>query len=661
MKEAREEFALFVNTGWAKAIGLLFTVLGTALTIMFGLTAGTFGLVSVFSQVMADKMDTIMLVFGPATVISAGVGIWGNSLRKKIKRFRTYVRTLNGKPYGAVKDLAESVGKSESFVRRDLKKMIKKKMFLEGHLDKDETCLIASNDAYEQYKETEKNAEELRQNAAREPERELSEEVKKVIEEGDRYIEEIRRSNDAIPGVEVSNKMYHLENVIRRIFQRVEQHPELIDDLHKFLHYYLPTTMKLLKAYEELDKQEVQGENITTAKQEIENTLDTINTAFENLLELKDFTVTPTLTFGAPQEEVPAELKKEEPKPEPKMDDSVLSAEERKMVDDFAKQIDIRNSAAILQYGAGTQKKMADFSEEALEKVRTKDLGEVGDLLENVVTELKNFDAEEERKGIMGFFKKGTNKLEALKNKYSKAEENVNRIVETLEHHQIQLMKDAAMLDKMYALNLNYFKELSMYILAGKKKLEEIRTGELPSLMAKAQASGLPEDAQAAKDLDSLCDRFEKKIHDLELTRMIAIQTAPQIRLVQGNDTLMAEKIQSTIVNTIPLWKSQMVIALGVAHSTAAAKAQREVTDMTNALLQKNAETLKMATVETARESERGVVDLETLKKTNETLISTFDEVMNIQREGREKRRAAEAEIYRLEGELKEKLLQINR
>lgn len=377
--------------------------------------------------------------------------------------------------------------------------------------------------------------------------------------------------------------------------------------------------------------------------------------------ELKDFTVTPTLTFGAPQEEVPAELKKEEPKPEPKMDDSVLSAEERKMVDDFAKQIDIRNSAAILQYGAGTQKKMADFSEEALEKVRTKDLGEVGDLLENVVTELKNFDAEEERKGIMGFFKKGTNKLESLKNKYSKAEENVNRIVETLEHHQIQLMKDAAMLDKMYALNLNYFKELSMYILAGKKKLEEIRTGELPSLMAKAQASGLPEDAQAAKDLDSLCDRFEKKIHDLELTRMIAIQTAPQIRLVQGNDTLMAEKIQSTIVNTIPLWKSQMVIALGVAHSTAAAKAQREVTDMTNALLQKNAETLKMATVETARESERGVVDLETLKKTNETLISTFDEVMNIQREGREKRRAAEAEIYRLEGELKEKLLQINR
>lgn len=376
--------------------------------------------------------------------------------------------------------------------------------------------------------------------------------------------------------------------------------------------------------------------------------------------EFKDFTVTPTLTFEPLQEEAPvAEVKKEEPA-KPEMDDSILSPQERKMVDDFAKQIDIRNSAAILQYGAGTQKKMADFSEDALDKVRTKDLGEVGDLLENVVTELKNFDAEEERKGIMGFFKKGGNKLEALKNKYSKAETNVNKIVEMLEKHQIQLMKDAAIMDKMYALNLNYFKELSMYILAGKKKLEEIRATELPQLMNKAQISGLPEDAQAAKDLDSLCDRFEKKIHDLELTRMIAIQTAPQIRLVQGNDTLMAEKIQSTIVNTIPLWKSQMIIALGVAHSTEAAKAQREVTDMTNALLQKNAETLKLATVEAARESERGIVDIETLQKTNESLISTFDEVMNIQREGREKRRAAEAEMYRLEGELKQKLLQIH-
>ena len=375
--------------------------------------------------------------------------------------------------------------------------------------------------------------------------------------------------------------------------------------------------------------------------------------------EFKDFTVTPTLTFEPLQEEAPvAEVKKEEPA-KPEMDDSILSPEERKMVDDFAKQIDIRNSAAILQYGAGTQKKMADFSEDALDKVRTKDLGEVGDLLENVVTELKNFDAEEERKGIMGFFKKGGNKLEALKNKYSKAETNVNKIVEMLEKHQIQLMKDAAIMDKMYALNLNYFKELSMYILAGKKKLEEIRATELPQLMSKAQISGLPEDAQAAKDLDSLCDRFEKKIHDLELTRMIAIQTAPQIRLVQGNDTLMAEKIQSVIVNTIPLWKSQMVLALGIQHSREAMEAQRSVTEMTNDLLKKNADTLKMGTIETAKESERGIIDLETLKHTNQSLIETVDEVVKSQDEGKQKRIEAEKELQRIEGELHQKLLDI--
>ena len=286
-------------------------------------------------------------------------------------------------------------------------------------------------------------------------------------------------------------------------------------------------------------------------------------------------------------------------------------------------------------------------------------MGEVGDLLENVVTELKNFDAEEERKGIMGFFKKGGNKLEALKNKYSKAETNVNKIVEMLEKHQIQLMKDAAIMDKMYALNLNYFKELSMYILAGKKKLEEVQEGQLKELLTKAQASGLAEDAQAARDLEAMCGRFEKKVHDLELTRMISIQTAPQIRLVQNNDTVMVEKIQSTIVNTIPLWKSQMVLALGVAHSAQAAAAQREVTDMTNELLKKNADTLKMATLETARESERGIVDMETLKATNESLISTLDEVMQIQQEGRQKRQEAEAEMQRLENELKQKLLQV--
>ena len=288
--------------------------------------------------------------------------------------------------------------------------------------------------------------------------------------------------------------------------------------------------------------------------------------------EFKEFDVTPTLTFGV-EEEKPAP-KEPEKSADPNMTEDVLSAEERQMVENFSKQIDIRNSAAILQYGVGTQKKMADFSEEALAKVTTKDLGEVGDLLENVVKELKSFDAVEEEKGLFGIFKRGTNKIQALKTKYAKAEGNIEQIVQTLEKHQIQLLKDSATMDKMYALNLNYFKELSMYILAGKKKLQEVREGELKELTLKAQMSNLPEDAQAAKDLDSMCQRFEKKIHDLELTRMISIQTAPQIRPVQGNDTLMAEKIQSTLVNTIPLWKSQMVLALGVAHASQAAKAQ---------------------------------------------------------------------------------------
>lgn len=374
--------------------------------------------------------------------------------------------------------------------------------------------------------------------------------------------------------------------------------------------------------------------------------------------EFKEFDVTPTLTFGV-EEEKPAP-KEPEKSADPNMTEDVLSAEERQMVENFSKQIDIRNSAAILQYGVGTQKKMADFSEEALAKVTTKDLGEVGDLLENVVKELKSFDAVEEEKGLFGIFKRGTNKIQALKTKYAKAEGNIEQIVQTLEKHQIQLLKDSATMDKMYALNLNYFKELSMYILAGKKKLQEVREGELKELTLKAQMSNLPEDAQAAKDLDSMCQRFEKKIHDLELTRMISIQTAPQIRLVQENDTLMAEKIQSTLVNTIPLWKSQMVLALGVAHASQAAKAQREVTDMTNALLRKNAETLKMATIDAAKESERGIVDIETLKHTNENLISTFDEIMNIQKEGHQQRMEAEAEMNRLEEELKKKLLEIN-
>lgn len=369
-----------------------------------------------------------------------------------------------------------------------------------------------------------------------------------------------------------------------------------------------------------------------------------------------EFAEAPVLTLDpfSEKEEI-AEMKKEG---EPAWDDHMLSEEERRMVEQFTSQIDLHNSNLVLQYGAGTQKKMADFSEKALENVQTKDLGEIGDLLTNVVMELKNFDAEEE-KGFLGIFKKSSHKISALKAKYDKAEVNVNKICKVLEGHQVQLMKDAAVLDKMYEQNKVYFKELSMYILAGKKKLEEVQKKELPVLIEKANRTGLPEDAQEVKDLESLCGRFEKKIHDLELTRMISIQTAPQIRLVQNSDTVMVEKIQSTIVNTIPLWKSQMVLAMGVEHSAQAAQAQREVTDLTNELLKKNAEKLKTATIETARESERGVVDIETLRITNESLISTLDEVMRIQKEGREKRREAEIEINRLEGELRTKLLQL--
>lgn len=375
--------------------------------------------------------------------------------------------------------------------------------------------------------------------------------------------------------------------------------------------------------------------------------------------EFKEFTETPTLTLEPFQEKAEVVAVQEEQESPDTWEEAALSEEEQRMVEQFTEQIDLNNTNIILQYGAGTQKKMADFSEKALENVQTKDLGEVGELITGVVTELKGFDVEEEEKGFFGRIKKSANKLSALKTKYDKAEVNVNKICKALEGHQVQLLKDAALLDKMYEQNKVYFKELSMYILAGKRKLEQVRTTELPALLAKANQSGLPEDAQAAKDLDSLCTRFEKKIHDLELTRMISIQTAPQIRLVQNNDTMMVEKIQSTIVNTIPLWKSQMVLAMGVEHSAQAAKAQREVTDFTNELLKKNAEKLKVATVETAKESERGIVDMETLRKTNESLISTLDEVMRIQTEGKQKRREAEQEMQRLEGELKTKLLQL--
>ena len=314
-----------------------------------------------------------------------------------------------------------------------------------------------------------------------------------------------------------------------------------------------------------------------------------------------------------------------------------------------------------MQYGVGAQKKIADFSETALSNVKTKDLGEVGEMLSNVVNELKTFEATDEKKGFLGIFKKPVEKFSQMKAKYDKVDGNVSKICTMLEKHQVQLLKDIAMLDKMYEINKVYFKELSMYILAGKKKLNKLQQEELPKLVERAQASGLPEDAQATNDFVSLCDRFEKKIHDLELTRMISLQMAPQIRLIQNNDSLMSEKIQSTIVNTIPLWKSQIVLALGVAHSSNAAKVQNEVTNMTNELLRKNAETLKMSTIETAKASERGIVDIETLKTTNESLITTLDEVLKIQIEGREKRKAAEAELQNIEEQLKTKLLELRK
>lgn len=376
-----------------------------------------------------------------------------------------------------------------------------------------------------------------------------------------------------------------------------------------------------------------------------------------------DFTKveTPSLTLEPELETKPetdlapvAETAVEEPKvPEP-----VLTAEEQQLVNEFAAKIDVENTAQILQYGAGTQKKMADFSDAALAGVRNQDLGEVGDLIVNVVGELKGFDAEEE-KGFLGFFKKQANKLEVMKARYDKAEISVEKISDALQQHQVRLLKDSAMLDHMYEQNLAYFKELTMYILAGKQKLEEVRAGKLAELEATAKRTGLAEDVQAAKDLADKCLRFEKKIYDLELTRSISMQTAPQIRMIQNSDNVMVEKIQTTLVNTIPLWKNQMVISLGIAHSTEAAKAQRQVNDVTNALLQANAKKLHMASVETAKEAERGIVDIETLKKTNAELIQTLDDVMKIQHDGRTQRLAAEVEMAKMESELKNKLLQI--
>ncbi|WP_283169903.1 toxic anion resistance protein [Curtanaerobium respiraculi] len=344
------------------------------------------------------------------------------------------------------------------------------------------------------------------------------------------------------------------------------------------------------------------------------------------------------------------------------IDDSILSAEEKQQVKNFVQKIDIADSSAVLSYGVGAQRKVADFSQKALDNVRTKDLSEVGEELSTLVVQLGNLDpGEEEQGGLLGLFKRGKNKAESLKARYSSVETNVNAISNQLENHQVQLLKDIDLLDRMYDLNQQYFKELTMYVIAGKEKLEQVRATDLPAVRKKAEESGKPEDAQAARDLAARCDRFEKRVYDLELTRQVALQTAPQIRMVQASDAVMAEKIQTTVVNTIPLWKNQMVIALGVEHATRAATAQRQVTDMTNELLKKNADSLKVATVEAAKESERGIVDIETLRHTNEQLIGTLDEVMQVQREGREKRLAAEAELSAIEGQLKQKLLEASK
>ncbi len=369
-----------------------------------------------------------------------------------------------------------------------------------------------------------------------------------------------------------------------------------------------------------------------------------------------DAPATPTLTLD-PAEDLAAPQPQKQAAPDPQA--VRLSPEEQAMVDSFAQKIDITNSQQVLQYGSACQKKIGDFSEAALAKVSTKDLGEVGEMITDLIGELKNFDAEEEEKGLFGFFKKKSNQIAALKSKYDKAETNVENIQSMLEGHQVQLLKDIAMLDKMYELNMAYFKELSMYILAGKRKLADVRTGALQQAMEKARTSGLPEDAQAARDLSDQCERFEKKLYDLELTRNISLQMGPQIRLLQNNNSMMAEKIQSTIVNTIPLWKNQMVLALGLAHSQQAMQAERAVTDMTNELLKKNADALKMGTLETARESQRGVVDIETLQQTNKSLIETLDELNKIQTEGRAKRAAAQQELTRIEDELKQKMMEI--
>ena len=391
---------------------------------------------------------------------------------------------------------------------------------------------------------------------------------------------------------------------------------------------------------------------------DLNNELD-LNAPVAPTLTLDSAPAAPTLTLDpAADEKIVEESKKATPV---QVEDTPLSPEEQKMVNDFAEKIDLTNSQMVLQYGAASQKKLSDFSEAALSRVKTQDMGETGELITGLIAELQGFDANAEQpKGILGFFKKTSNSIEQLKTRYDSADKNVERIKAKLEDHQVVLMKDIAMLDKMYEYNLVYFKELTMYILAGKKKLADVRANELKAAQEKAQRTQLPEDAQAARDLADMCDRFEKKLYDLELTRNVSIQMGPQIRLIQSNDTMMAEKIQTTIVNTIPLWKNQMVLALGIAHSQQAMAAERAVTDATNELLKKNAATLKQGTIDIAKESERGIVDIETLQQTNKQLIETLDELNKIRADGKVKRANAEQELGRIEGELRQKMLEIN-
>ena len=539
-----------------------------------------------------------------------------------------------------------------------------------------------------------------------------------------RALAELRRLDENIEDAKLSAQIVHMEEVTGKIFDIVAGQPAKLPQLRRFLNYYLPTTLKLLNAYDRMGAAGVEGANIDGTMGRIDAMMDKVVEAFDKQLDAlfadealdistditvleqmlaqeglggmqmgqsyqwrncdmadktdltPELTLTPNLDAAAAAEapqapEAPAltldptgavdaaAAQKAKDEQAIQLDESKLTEAERKMVDDFAKQIDLTDSNVVLQYGAAAQKNIAGFSESTLNSVRTKDLGEIGQALSSLVVELKGFGKEEDEKGIFGFFKKKKNELEAMKVAYTKAEANVDKIAEVLEGHQVTLMKDIAMLDQMYELNTKYYKELTMYILAGKKRLNQIRANELEQLRQKAAQSGTQEDAQAYNDLTNMCSRFEKKLHDLELTRMISIQMGPQTRLIQNNDTLMLEKIQSSLVNTIPLWKSQMVLSLGLEHSRQATAAQSAVTNMTNELLKKNADMLKMGTIETAREAERSVVDIQTLQHTNEQLISTLDEVMNIQREGAQKRREAEAELGRIEGQLKQKLLEL--